>query len=178
MIVAFPSSPGARITSSSPASHLHTAAAGLLVTVPTSAHSGHIMVLLGHGRHTSSYGPIYVYRHALHPPARGASRRSTRARPAARAFDGQGMWIWYVSHSNGGSVAAIVAQAHAAGVSTVFVKSSDGSSNYWSQFSPQLVAELHADGLKVCAWQYVYGTNPAGEAALGARRSPTAPTAW
>ena len=78
------------------------------------------------------------------------------------------MWIWYVSRSSGGSVPAIIAQAHAAGVTTVFVKSSDGSSNYWSQFSPQLVAELHAGGLKVCAWQYVYGTNPAGEAALGA----------
>ena len=51
----------------------------------------------------------------------------------------------------------------------MFVKSSDGSSNYWSQFSPQLVAELHANGLKVCAWQYVYGTNPAGEADLGAQ---------
>ena len=79
------------------------------------------------------------------------------------------MWIWYVSASDGGSVAAIVAQAHAAGVTTLFVKSSDGSSNYWSQFSPQLVAELHANGLKVCAWQYVYGTNPAGEATLGAQ---------
>ena len=31
------------------------------------------------------------------------------------------------------------------------------------------MAELHANGLKVCAWQYVYGTNPAGEAELGAR---------
>src|SRR5258708_35150320 len=79
------------------------------------------------------------------------------------------MWIWYVSRSSGGSVPAIIAQAHAAGVTTVFVKSSDGSSNYWSQFSPTLVAELHAGGLKACAWQYVYGSSPAGEAALGAR---------
>ena len=47
---------------------------------------------------------------------------------------------------------------------TLYIKSSDGASNYWTQFSPQLVAELHARGLKVCAWQYVYGTNPAGEA--------------
>ena len=31
------------------------------------------------------------------------------------------------------------------------------------------MAELHANGLKVCAWQYVYGTNPAGEANLGAQ---------
>jgi peptidoglycan hydrolase-like protein with peptidoglycan-binding domain len=58
-------------------------------------------------------------------------------------------------------------------VSTVFVKSSDGSSNYWSQFSPQLVAELHANGLKVCAWQYVYGSSPAGEASLGAKAVAT-----
>ena len=76
------------------------------------------------------------------------------------------MWIWYVSKSNGGDVAAIVAQAHAAGVTTLFIKSSDGSSNYWSQFSPQLVAELHANGLRACAWQYVYGTNPAGESRI------------
>jgi hypothetical protein len=66
-------------------------------------------------------------------------------------------------------VAAIAAHAHAAGVTTLFVKSSDGASNYWSQFSPQLVSELHALGLHVCAWQYVYGANPAGEASLGAR---------
>jgi hypothetical protein len=85
------------------------------------------------------------------------------------AFDGQGMWIWYLSQSSGGNIASLVAQAHASGVTTVFVKSSDGSTNYWSQFSPQLVAELHANGLKVCAWQYVYGTNPTGEANLGAR---------
>ncbi len=88
------------------------------------------------------------------------------------------MWIWYVSQSDGGNVASIVAQAHAAGVTTLFIKSSDGSSNYWSQFSPQLVAELHANGLKVCAWQYVYGTNPAGEAEPrrqgGRQRAPTA----
>ena len=54
-------------------------------------------------------------------------------------------------------------------MTTLFVKSSDGSTNYWSQFSPELVAQLHANGLNVCAWQYVYGTNPAGEADLGAQ---------
>ena len=79
------------------------------------------------------------------------------------------MWIWYVSKSSGGSIPAIISQAHAAGVTTVFVKSSDGSGNYWSQFSPELVSALHAGGLKVCAWQYVYGSSPSGEAALGAQ---------
>jgi hypothetical protein len=169
MTVAFPHTPGGRIGPSSPHSHLRNSTLGLILTVPSRAHSGHIMILLSHGRHTSSYGPITVVRYALHPPAPPKVTVAPTATAASgTAFEGQGMWIWYVSQSDGGSVAAIVAQAHAAGVSTVFVKSSDGSSNYWSQFSPQLVAELHSNGLKVCAWQFVYGTNPAGEANLGA----------
>ncbi len=174
MVVGFPRVPGAPVTSSSPGSRMRSVSAGLLVTVPKAAHSGRVMVLLSGGRYTSSFGPIYIYNHALHPPA---TKKKTPVPPtaaggasaSASALEGQGMWIWYVSRSSGGEAAAIIAQAHAAGVGTVFVKSSDGSSNYWSQFSPQLVAALHAGGLKVCAWQYVYGTNPAGEAALGAQ---------
>jgi len=170
MAIAFPRSPGARISRRSPAAHLRKAGSGLIVTVPSSAHSGRIMVMLSGGRHSSSYGPIYVYRHALHPPVPKAKPLpSAVGAVSGSPFDGQGMWIWYVSKSNAGSIASIVAQAHAAGVATVFVKSSDGSSNYWTQFSPQLVQELHANGLKVCAWQYVYGTNPVGEANLGAQ---------
>jgi peptidoglycan hydrolase-like protein with peptidoglycan-binding domain len=180
MVVGFPKSPGARISKVSsrtqPTAHLRYAipskpSSGLVVTVPKNAHSGHIMILLSGGRYTSSYGPIYVYDHALHPPVpvdpppapTGVSSAVT-----GTAFEGQGMWIWYLSKSDGGSIPALVAQAHAAGVTTVFIKSSDGSSNYWSQFSPQLVAELHANGLKVCAWQFVYGSEPVGEANLGA----------
>jgi hypothetical protein len=174
LTVAFPRKPRARIGSTSPSAHLRKTPAGLEVTVPKTAHTGNIMVLLSHGRHTSSYGPINVVRYALHPPV----LLDPPAPPAGGvssggAFEGQGMWIWYVNQSNGGSLAAIVAQAHAAGVSTVFVKSSDGSTNYWSQFSPELVQQLHANGLKVCAWQYVYGTSPAGEANLGAKAVAT-----
>jgi peptidoglycan hydrolase-like protein with peptidoglycan-binding domain len=173
MIVAFPSAPGARISRASPASRLRRASVGLVVTVPSSAHSGRIMVLISSTRRTSSYGPITVVRHGLHPPApkhpTPAPAPATVGAVGPSAFEGQGMWIWYLSQSNGGSIAAIAAQAHAAGVGTVYVKSSDGSTNYWSQFSPQLVAELHAQGLKVCAWQYVYGAGPAGEASLGAK---------
>jgi peptidoglycan hydrolase-like protein with peptidoglycan-binding domain len=173
MLVAFPQSPGARISSVSPAAHLRWAIAGhptdgLVVTVPKTAHSGHIMILLGGGRYTSSYGPIYLYKHALHPPAPIDPPAATSGAVAGTAFEGQGMWIWYLSKSDGGNLASIVAQAHAAGVTTLFVKSSDGSVNYWSQFSPQLVAELHANGLRVCAWQFVYGSEPVGEATLGA----------
>jgi Putative peptidoglycan binding domain len=173
MAVAFPRTPGARISSTSPAARLRGSSLGLIVTVPSSAHSGRIMVLLGHGRHTSSYGPISVVRHALRPPVRSHPKpqpvSASAGATSGTAFDGQGMWIWYVSASDGGSVQAIVQRAHAAGVGTLFIKSSDGSSNYWSQFSSQLVQELHASGLKACAWQYVYGSNPDGEANLGAK---------
>ncbi len=171
MTVGFPRTPGGRVGSGSPVAHLHMTNAGLILTVPSSAHSGHIMVLLSHARYSSSYGPIYVYSHALHPPVVKTAAPPSAAVGAVSGspFDGQGMWIWYVSKSNGGNVASIVAQAHAAGVTTLFIKSSDGSSNYWGQFSSALVAELHANGLRACAWQYVYGTNPAGEANLGAQ---------
>jgi peptidoglycan hydrolase-like protein with peptidoglycan-binding domain len=174
MVLAFPSSPGARISRISPGSHLRlanpgTRAAGLIATVPGNAHSGRIMVLLGGGRYTSSFGPIAVVAHALHPPAHPQPLSGGSGAVHGTAYEGQGMWIWYLSHSDGGNIAALVAQAHAAGVTTVLVKSSDGSTNYWEQFSAQLVQELHASGLKVCAWQYVYGSSPAGEAELGAR---------
>ncbi len=170
MVVGFPKAPGAHISRTSPVARLRQTSAGLLATVPKSAHSGHIKILLSHARYTSSFGPIYVYKHALHPPAPKTPPTAVGVGAVGPSpFEGQGMWIWYMSQSNSGKIASIVAQARAAGVTTLFIKSSDGSSNYWSQFSAQLVAELHANGLKACAWQYVYGTNPAGEAALGAQ---------
>jgi hypothetical protein len=168
MVLAFPASPGGTARSNTPQARLRATRLGLVAIVPNAAHSGKVMVLLGRGRSTNTYGPIQVFKHALHPPVTKTPTPVIAGGASAGPLEGQGMWIWYVNRSSGGSVPAIIAQAHAGGVTTVFVKSSDGSSNYWGQFSPQLVAELHAGGLKVCAWQYVYGTNPAGEATLGA----------
>jgi hypothetical protein len=168
MIVAFPRSRGARISSNSPTSRLRVLGQNLVVTVPSAAHSGNIKLLLGGGRYTSSFGPIYVFRHALHAPGPPPSGPITGG-VGGTAFEGQGMWIWYLNQSNGGNLQSIAERAHQAGITTLFVKSSDGSSNYWSQFSPTLVAEMHARGIRVCAWQYVYGASPAGEASLGAR---------
>jgi Putative peptidoglycan binding domain len=174
--VAFPRVRGARIARDSPSAHLHNSKLGLVVTIPAGAHSGDIAVMLAGGRSSNRFGPIQVVTYRLHPPApkvvapvAPAPASSVATTASGTAFAGQGMWIWYMSASDGGSVTSIAAQAHAAGVTTLFVKSSDGSTNYWSQFGPQLVAELHANGLKVCAWQYVYGTEPVGEADLGAQ---------
>jgi hypothetical protein len=79
---------------------------------------------------------------------------------------GHGMWIWQLPRSDGGNLDAIAARAGAAGMHTVFIKSADAA-NVWGQFTPQLVQELHARGLRVCAWQFVYGSDPIGEAAAG-----------
>ena len=81
-------------------------------------------------------------------------------------LDGNGMWIWYVSQS-GGSASAIADQAQSHNFRTVLIKSSDGGSA-WSQFTPQLVDRLHDRGLRVCAWQFVYGARPRAEAQRGA----------
>jgi len=82
-------------------------------------------------------------------------------------FDRQGMWIWYVERSEGGSVGRIIARANSAGIGTLYIKSGDAG-HYWSQFSSGLVDALHAGGLDVCAWQFVYGERPVAEARIGA----------
>jgi hypothetical protein len=138
------------------ASRLRRTRSGWQATVPVSAGSGRIRVAVRNGPRSNAVGPIKV-KPALQP---------------ATVLDGTGMWIWQVSRASGGDPAAIAAQARQYGVRTVLVKSSDGTS-WWSQFSPELVSALKAGGLRVCAWQFVYGGDPAGEAALGARAAQT-----
>jgi Putative peptidoglycan binding domain len=83
------------------------------------------------------------------------------------AFANNGMWIWYVAKANGGNPARIAARARARGIGTVFIKAGDGN-HAWSQFTPQLVAALQDRGLDVCAWVFVYGSDPTGEARVSA----------
>ena len=91
----------------------------------------------------------------------------TSSQAGANALDKNGMWVWYVSAS-GGSPEAVAAKAVRHHIGTVFVKSGDAG-NYWSQFSSDLVNTLHRRGVRVCAWQFVYGSNPLDEARVGAR---------
>ncbi|HWK29774.1 MAG TPA: peptidoglycan-binding domain-containing protein [Solirubrobacter sp.] len=100
------------------------------------------------------------------PPRVGGSAVAPGVLPDV--FKGNGMWIWELARSEGGDPAAIAARAQASGIQTVFVKSSDGPRSRWAQFNPTLVQALHAGGLRVCAWQFVYGDDPVGEASLGA----------
>ena len=106
----------------------------------------------------------------LAPAAGAAPQQQPPTAPTladATAFRGDGMWIWYVSKAQGGNPARIAARARSRGVDTVFIKAGDGTDS-WSQFTPGLVSALKRGGLHVCAWQYVYGSDPAGEARVGA----------
>ncbi len=91
------------------------------------------------------------------------------ADPAAgeTPFDRHGMWVWYVSRSEGGSLPAMIRRAKATGIGTVYVKSADGG-DVWSQFNRQLIRRLERAGIDVCAWQFVYGDRPAAEARAAA----------
>ena len=80
---------------------------------------------------------------------------------------GDGMWIWYVRKAQGGKPKRIAKRARRRGIEVVLIKSGDGT-KYWRQFSSSLVGALHARGIKVCAWQFVYGRSPAKEAAVAA----------
>jgi hypothetical protein len=94
-------------------------------------------------------------------------RTSRRQSHGSNPLTGRAMWIWELPQTDRGNVASIIAAAHQYGVRTLMIKSSDGTSFWSSQFTPQLVSALHAGGINVCAWQYVYGSHPVTEAYMG-----------
>jgi Putative peptidoglycan binding domain len=149
------------------ATRLRRSRAGFVARVPAGTKPGTISV-----RVTDRAGRRSRVIRLVVLPVPVVTRPPIRDARLPAAFSGDGMWIWQLPKSSGGDVNAIAAQAHASGIETVFVKSSDGTTP-WPQFSPQLVAALHELGLRACAWQFVYGADPAGEAAQGARAVAT-----
>jgi Putative peptidoglycan binding domain len=133
----------------------------MLITVPSDAVSG-VLQLVSPGSARSNGIRITVRR----PPAPVVTPPAPPVLAGASVLDGTGMWIWYLSASQGGDPVAIGRQAAAHAIRTVFLKSGDGANN-WAQFSPANVAALKAQGLHVCAWQYVYGNSPLAEAQVG-----------
>jgi hypothetical protein len=103
-----------------------------------------------------------------HARATHKTAQTRVARRSSNPLARRAMWIWELGSTSGGNLSQIIATAHQYGVGTVIVKSSDGISYWSSQFTPALVSALHAGGLRVCAWQYVYGNHPITEAYNGA----------
>lgn len=85
---------------------------------------------------------------------------------SASPVKGDGMWIWRMSDA-GGTAESVANKATAEGYEWVAIKSGDGT-DPWSQFTPELVEELEARDLRVCAWVFVYGDEPLGEAKMSA----------
>jgi hypothetical protein len=132
----------------------------LVVRVPADAISGVVRVANPGARYSNGVR-ISVRNPPKPKPRNPPGGGSSSVGPSA--FDGNGMWIWYLAKSEGGSPTAIAAQAKAHGVRTIYVKSADGT-GVWSQFSAGAIAALKATGLRVCGWQFVYGSDPIGEA--------------
>jgi hypothetical protein len=147
------------------ATKLRRSAAGWSVQVPAGTALGRVAVTVRDraGRRSNARHIVIV---GAPTPLRPLSGSVSTSLPAV--MRGNGMWIWQLPKSNGGDLGAIAARAHAAGMTTVYVKSADAA-NVWKQFTPQLVTQLHALGLRVCAWQFVYGADPFGEARAGAQ---------
>lgn len=145
------------------AAKLQLTRAGWTTRVPAGTRAGRVSVTVTDRAHRRSNARrIAVLRtRSSSSPASGA----TAALPVA--LRGNAMWIWDLPKSSGGNLDAIAARARSAGMQTVFVKSSDGA-GLWRQFTPSLVAQLHARGLRVCGWQFVYGADPIGEARAAA----------
>ena len=137
------------------------------VTVPLLARSGKFTVTVPGGTASNPAGPVAIRKPApvAKPPRSGPSGSSP--------FDTSVMWLWYVSKSEGGNIGSIVARAKQNGIGTLIIKASDGGSPFIGQFTPQLVAAFHAQGIKVCGYSYVYGNSPAAEAAQGAAVAQT-----
>jgi hypothetical protein len=90
---------------------------------------------------------------------------AAQAASAPTVFDGQALWLSQVPA--GPTPATLAATLAATGSRTVYVKAADGTIAD-PQFTPTLVAALHAAGARVCAWTVIYGADPVGEAALAA----------
>jgi hypothetical protein len=144
------------------ATKLKRSRTGWVVRVPPGTKAGTISVRVTDraGRHSRVIRLVVL-------PVPVARRAPGGVLPAP--FAGNGMWIWQLPKTEGGDVNAIALRARSTGIRTVFVKSSDGPTDAWPQFNPTLVQTLHLQGLFVCAWQFVYGADPAGEAAQGAQ---------
>jgi hypothetical protein len=82
-------------------------------------------------------------------------------------FAGHAMWIWQLPKAAGGDPVAIAAQAQEAGVDTLIIKAAQGPER-WTQFSPDLVSALQAEGFTVCAYQRVEGRRMVAQAKAAA----------
>jgi hypothetical protein len=92
------------------------------------------------------------------------------------SIEGKGFFIWKVRDCEGGDPNKIVAAARASGFDHVLVKIADGQYAYNidrksnTDLLAPVVDALKTAGIAVWGWHYVYGYNPAAEAAIAVKR--------
>jgi hypothetical protein len=85
--------------------------------------------------------------------------------PVPTVFAGTALWVREVASGETGL--GLADDAASAGVRTLYVKAGDGTSPE-PQFSSALVSEIRSAGTTVCAWTFMYGSDPPAEAAVAA----------
>lgn len=79
-------------------------------------------------------------------------------------WDGNWMWLWQLS-ALGDRFQDLVARAKEAKITGVIAKAHDGVvGGKWFDQLRSLVSAFEGTGVKVAAWGYIYGRDPAGEA--------------
>lgn len=91
------------------------------------------------------------------------------------ALRGKGFFIWKVQYCENGNSAAIVNLAQQANLSHVLIKVADGNYSYnvtasGTDLVPPVAQALHAAGVQVLGWHYLYGDDPIGEANKAVQR--------
>lgn len=93
------------------------------------------------------------------------------------SIEGKGFFIWKVRDCEGGDSSKIAAAAKASGFTHVLLKIADGQYAYNTDrkanidLLPPVVDALRTAGISVWGWHYVYGYNPAAEAAIAVKRT-------
>jgi hypothetical protein len=86
----------------------------------------------------------------------------TAASVAASPLQSRAIWVGQPPRAV--TPAQLASEAQAAGVRTLFVKAAEGTTPE-PGFTATFLSALSAQGVSVCAWTFVYGSDPAGEAA-------------
>ena len=82
------------------------------------------------------------------------------AHPTLALPTGKGMWIWLPEDTEGGDPSAIVAKAHAVGLTHLYVRTGSSVDGFnAAPFLDALLPVAHAAGLEIIGWDFPYLSN-------------------
>lgn len=143
-----------------------------LVRVPAGTKAGIVSVSVKDRRgRTSNRKRLKVIAQLADPaPGGGGGGPAATTGPAVgrnavpKVFEGPGLWVVDLPEADGGGADALIARARASGAQSILLRLPDAGRGL-GEFSSSLVASLKAGGVRLCAWQYVFGIDAEAEAA-------------